>query len=77
MVCHLCCIIESVLILSISFELNSDSLLRRDGWPTWLVNGVDYLQEISEEEAWVSLLVSFVELEQQLGPSEMVGWQLL
>jgi hypothetical protein len=66
-----------MLILSISFELNSDTLLSRDGWPTWLVNGVDYLQEISEEEEWVSLLVSFVELELQLGPNEIVGWQLL
>jgi hypothetical protein len=66
-----------MLILSISFELNSDTLLSRDGWPTWLVNGVDYLQEISEEEEWVSLLVSFIELELQLGPNEIVGWQLL
>jgi len=74
---HLCCIIENMLILSISFELNSDTLLSRDGWPTWLVNSVDYLQEISEEEEWVSLLVSFVELELQLGPNEIVGWQLL
>ena len=66
-----------MLILSSSVELNSNTLLRRDGWPTWLVNGMDYLQEISEEDAWVSLLVSFVELEQELGPSETVGQQLL
>jgi len=66
-----------MLILSISFVVNLDALLSRDGWPTWLENGVDYLQEISEEEVWVSLLVSFIELEQQLGPSEIVGWQLL
>jgi hypothetical protein len=66
-----------VLIISISFELNSDTLLSHDGWPTWLVNGVDYLQEISKEEEWVSLLLSFVELELQLGPNEIVGWQLL
>jgi len=52
-------------------------LLSRDGWPTWLVNGIDYLQEISEEEAWVSLLVSFVEVEQQLGPNEIVRQQSL
>jgi len=52
-----------VLIFSISFEPNLDTLLSCDGWPDWLEKGIDYLQEISEEEAWVSLLVSFVELE--------------
>ena len=74
---HLCCIKEIALILSISSELNSDVLLSRDGWPTWLVNCVDYLQEISEEQEWVLLLHSFVELELQQGPSDIVGWQLL
>lgn len=66
-----------MLILRISFELNSDVLRSRDGWPDWLTNGVDYLQEISAEEKWVSLLVSFVELEKQLMPGKVVRWQSL
>lgn len=66
-----------MLILGISFKQNSDALLSRDGWPTWLVNGIDYLQEASEEEAWVSLLVSFVGVEQQLGPNKIVRQQSL
>ena len=66
-----------MLILGISFKQNSDALLSRDGWPTWLVNGIDYLQETSEEEVWVSLLVSFVEVEQQLGPNKIVRQQSL
>jgi len=52
-------------------------LLNRDGWPCWLVDGVNYLQEISAEEKWVLMLVSFVELERQLGPHKIVGWQSL
>ena len=66
-----------MLTLSISFELNLDALLSHDGWPQWLENGMGYLQEISAEEKWLSLLVSFVKLERQLGPSEAVGCQLL
>lgn len=66
-----------MLILSVSLELNLDTLLSRDGWPIWLKNGIDYLQGISEEEVWVLLLVSFVKLELQLEPSQIVGWQLL
>ena len=66
-----------MLTLSISFELNLDALLSRDGWPQWLENGMDYRQEISAEEKWLLLLVSFVKLERQLGPSEAVGCQLL
>jgi len=66
-----------MLTLSISFELNLDALLSHDSWPQWLENGMDYLQEILAEEKWLLLLVSFVKLEQQLGPSEAVGCQLL
>lgn len=74
---YICCVIKLVLTLSISFELNLDVLICRDDWPAWLVKGVDHLQEISEEEEWVALLVSFVELELQLGPNQKVGWPLL
>jgi len=58
---------------SASFELNSDALLIRDGWPSWLVDGISYLQSISLEEKWESLLVSFVEFEQRLGTADLVG----
>jgi len=57
--------------------VNLDALLSHDGWPTWLEHGVDYLLEISQEEAWVLLLTSFVDLELQLGPSRIVRWQSL
>jgi len=52
---------------------HSNDLISRDDWPAWLLKGVDYLQEISEEEGWVALLVSFVDLELQLGPNQYVG----
>jgi hypothetical protein len=55
-----------VLIIRASFELNPDALLNQEDWPKWLGDGVNYLQVISEEDIWVSLLLSFVELEQQL-----------
>jgi len=63
--------IERVLIDRASFELNPDVLLNRDGWPKWLNDGVDYLQVISEEDAWVSLLLSFIELEKQLASENL------
>jgi len=66
-----------MLTLSISFELNLDALLSRDNWPAWLENGMGYLWEISGEEIWKSLLISFVELDQLLGHNKTVGQQLL
>ena len=60
-----------MLIIRASLELNPDALLNREGWPKWLDNGVDYLQVISEEDAWVSLLLSFIELEKQLASENL------
>jgi hypothetical protein len=67
--------IECVL-MGIRFEPNSDTLLSCDDWPAWLADGVNYLQKISKEEKWVSLLVHFVELEQLLDSAKIVSWYL-
>ena len=62
-----------MLTTGISFKLNLDVLLTRDSWPNWLIDGIDYLQSISAEEKWESMLVSFVEFERQLGPAGLVS----
>lgn len=59
--------------MGIRFEPNLDIFLSRDNWPAWLADGVNYLQKISKEEKWASLLVHFVELEQLLDSAKIVS----
>jgi hypothetical protein len=44
-----------------------DLLSERDDWPPWFIEAIDYFMGISEAEAWVTLLSSFVKLEMGLG----------
>jgi hypothetical protein len=60
-------------LMGIRFEPNLDIFLSRDNWPAWLADGVNYLQKISKEEKWASLLVHFVELEQLLDSAKIVS----
>lgn len=48
-------------------------LFKRVDWPQWLIDAVDYLQELSIAETWLALLVSFVKLEKKLKFTEFTG----
>jgi hypothetical protein len=47
--------------------LDADAILKRDDWPAWFGDGIDYLQNISTAVEWVALLAEFVKLETGLG----------
>jgi hypothetical protein len=62
--------------VSISRNLDvSDTLSKRDNWPAWLVDGVEYLQSISKADEWVTLIAALVQLEKSLGFTGTVRWQ--
>lgn len=47
--------------------LTPDLLAECGDWPEWFTDGIKYLQTISKEESWVTLITSVIKLETSLG----------
>jgi hypothetical protein len=57
--------------LTLGAALTLELLSDHDGWPKWLIDGIDHLQSISCAEScqlsWITLLAGIVKLKQSLG----------